>query len=56
MVAHRGVSLVSYLRSFPWSLIRSAVSQSADFDFLSFLKGFLAALPAEFNDLFDEAT
>lgn len=48
--------LVSYFLSFPWSPIKSAVSESADFNFLSILKLVLAGLPPKFFDLFDEAT
>lgn len=50
-----GGSLVSYFRSLPWSLIQLTVSEN-DFDFLAFLKRFISALLAEFNDFFDEAT
>lgn len=51
-----GGSLVSYFRSLPWSFIKSAVVESADFDYLSFLKRILAALTTAFDDVFDEVS
>lgn len=50
-----GSNLVSYFRTLPLSFVQSAVSESADFAFLPFLKRVLAALPSEFDDVLDEA-